>query len=412
MVTDFGLARSFMDRTTRTMSHGLLAGTPSYVAPEQILGTPKRNLPGVDCYGLGALLYKLLCGQRPHDGGSLYEICGRTVNEDAVPVRKINPNVPRELNEIVRKALAREPEERFQTVAELADQLRLYLADQPLTIRPPSTLTHLEKWAFRRRRELTAWGATVGLLLVTSLGLLLVANQRVRQALHSETRALARANSANEAMRKLMVETSNSAEELTEALPMGSDKSHAYFREMVDITELALAECPDDTDRRLLTDLAAKAHFRLARSLQKREADRGSPEVLAEIDREIALFRDLVRDDPAHVWHRSNLSRALSFRSEYHAANQDEPQAIADARESLALIEDLARRDPDNLNWQDILAHRHFKVAERLYATSQTDDAEREARLSQDNRDRPDPARPHPPRLPRITCTGALASSP
>ena len=106
---DFGLAKIIgVDLNTDS---GLGPGTPSYMAPEQI---ENRNItPAVDIYALGMILYKMLTGRLPFDDDSLMSVIFRKATEAAPPPSKYNPDIPPEVDEVVLKAVAREPKARF-----------------------------------------------------------------------------------------------------------------------------------------------------------------------------------------------------------------------------------------------------------------------------------------------------------
>jgi tRNA A-37 threonylcarbamoyl transferase component Bud32 len=165
-VTDFGLAR-FQERPGLT-APGDLVGTLRYLSPEQAAGQPVID-PRSDIYGLGATLYELLT-QRPAVPGQTEGECLRQIiYEEPVSVRRLNRAVPVELATIVHKAMAKQPEDRYRTARELADDLRRFLADEPIRARPPGVGERARRWAWRHRR--VVGGALVGLVaLVVILG--------------------------------------------------------------------------------------------------------------------------------------------------------------------------------------------------------------------------------------------------
>ena len=130
-VTDFGLAR-FGDDASLTMTGDLL-GTLRYMSPEQALGHPAVIDQRSDVYGLGVTLYELLTLQPAFDGRDRQEILRQIAFEEPRPPRKLNPAVPRELETIVLKAMAKEPASRYATAQELADDLRRFLEHRPIS---------------------------------------------------------------------------------------------------------------------------------------------------------------------------------------------------------------------------------------------------------------------------------------
>ncbi len=129
-VTDFGLARIQADGGL-TLTGDLL-GTLRYMSPEQALAKRLLIDHRSDIYSLGATLYELLTLEPAHGGSDRHEMLRRIIFEEPQPPRRINPALPRDLETIVLKALAKEPAERYATAQELADDLRRYLEEKPI----------------------------------------------------------------------------------------------------------------------------------------------------------------------------------------------------------------------------------------------------------------------------------------
>ena len=148
-VTDFGLAKVFVPGSEATAT-GVIAGTPSYMAPEQASGRSAEVGPPADIYSLGAILYELLTGEPPFKQESpldtLLDIIGR---EPRYP-RQVNPRVPRGLELICLKCLAKSPEQRYASAAALADDLERFVRAEPLAARPPDMLQQVAQWGRRR----------------------------------------------------------------------------------------------------------------------------------------------------------------------------------------------------------------------------------------------------------------------
>ncbi len=166
-ITDFGLARSVQDQAGLTRT-GFAVGTPEYMAPEQADGDPARVGPAVDVYALGVILYQLLTGQPPFRGESPAAVLRAAATDLPVAPRRIKSNVPRDVETIVLKSLEREPTHRYRTAAALAEDLRRYLADEPILARPPSSRERLVKWA-RRQPRLAALATSLFLVIVVAL---------------------------------------------------------------------------------------------------------------------------------------------------------------------------------------------------------------------------------------------------
>src|SRR5215469_6184742 len=121
-VTDFGTAKILQFGTVQQTTH--VMGTPSYMSPEQVKGRPVDGRS--DIFSLGVVLYEMLTGEKPFPGQSITTVIYKIVNEDPVPPRQLNPSIHPGLNEIVLKALAKEPEVRYQSCREMLEDLKSY----------------------------------------------------------------------------------------------------------------------------------------------------------------------------------------------------------------------------------------------------------------------------------------------
>jgi serine/threonine-protein kinase len=122
-ITDFGIARLTDASRTRT---GIVLGTPSFMSPEQLEG--KQLTGSSDLFSLGVTIYQLLTGQLPFRGASMTKLMFAIANQPHPPVREVRPELPEGLETIVDLALAKDPAERFQSGAHMAQTLRAFLA--------------------------------------------------------------------------------------------------------------------------------------------------------------------------------------------------------------------------------------------------------------------------------------------
>ena len=148
-ISDFGLARRFDNELDLTRS-GMPVGTPSYMAPEQAGGKRVHFGPAIDIYSLGAILYELLTGRPPFRAETASATIQQVLSEDPAPPSRLNARVPRDLETICMKCLRKEPEKRYGTARELADDLRRFLRGEPVTARPIGTAETIWNWVKRR----------------------------------------------------------------------------------------------------------------------------------------------------------------------------------------------------------------------------------------------------------------------
>ncbi len=165
-VADFGLAH-LTDSTVKLTRTGSALGTPLYMAPEQVEGRAGEITPATDVYALGAILYELLAGRPPHIGTSIMEVYRKIVHEDPEPLRMLNAAVPRDLETVALKALAKEPRARYASAGDMADDLSRCLQGRPVSARPEGALGRL--WRSIRRHRAAA--ALITLLATACLGI-------------------------------------------------------------------------------------------------------------------------------------------------------------------------------------------------------------------------------------------------
>lgn len=122
-IADFGIARVEKSELTQT---GMVLGTPSYMSPEQFMGHPVDGRS--DLFSCGVILYQMLTGEKPFTGESTTTIMYKVLREEPVPPSQINLTLAPTLDAVVRKALAKNPNERFQSGKEFADALRQAIA--------------------------------------------------------------------------------------------------------------------------------------------------------------------------------------------------------------------------------------------------------------------------------------------
>jgi WD40 repeat protein len=175
-ITDFGLVKR-LDRDERLTRPGCVAGTPNYMAPEQVEDRPREVGPATDVYALGALLYEMLTGRPPFLAATPMATAKRVATEEPVPPRQLQPQVPRDLQNVCLKCLEKEPRKRYATAGALADDLRRFHDGVPTLARPTPPWERAWRWA--RRQPVNA--ALVGLVLFTVvLGYVLVTSQMLR----------------------------------------------------------------------------------------------------------------------------------------------------------------------------------------------------------------------------------------
>jgi serine/threonine protein kinase len=177
-ITDFGLAR-LMDEPGMTMTSEII-GTPAYMSPEQIAAGRGDVDARTDIYSLGVTLYEALTGRRPFDGVTYERVIAQVLHQEPIPPRKIEPSVPLDLETICLRAMEKDPARRFPSAAAMAEDLRRYATDFPITSRRITPLDRSWRW-IRRNRAVSAAICTAVLLLILVPVLRSVANANGNQ---------------------------------------------------------------------------------------------------------------------------------------------------------------------------------------------------------------------------------------
>ena len=214
-IADFGLAKRLADDADGLSASetGLAVGTPRYMAPEQLSPSAPGGRcpvgPACDIYALGVILYELLTGRPLYTGDTPLDVLVRVLHEDPTPPRAYRPGVPLDLETICLKCLRKEPQGRYATAGELAEDLRRFQVGEPVRARPPSVLYRSGKFV-RRHKALVGAAAVIALVLAggitaTSLAALSEAHER-READENARRADKNAQQAESARREAVLE--------------------------------------------------------------------------------------------------------------------------------------------------------------------------------------------------------------
>jgi serine/threonine protein kinase len=315
-ITDFGLAKTASD-VGLTMTGDLL-GTLRYMSPEQALA--KRALVDhrSDVYALGVTLYEALTLQPAYVGSDREELLQQIAAGEPPPPRRLLPSIPIELETISLKAMAREPEGRYQTAQEMANDLRRFLEGRPILARRPSLGERAVRWS---RRHRTVLGASLAVLLLAFAGLL--------AALIILWNEQARTKAA-------LKETMESKEEVQKQRQLAEAN---FDRALRGATEMLMKLDPP---------LGDAPHIDPA--LRKKIIDRGLSFFQAFIDEE--------NPDPAE---RFQSSKAYEQIACVHCSQHDAADCRAAMEKSFALLERLTADFPDrDLYRRELIRERYL----------------------------------------------------
>lgn len=243
-VLDFGIAR-MMDQGEDPSATALNPMTLACASPEQVQG--QRLTLATDIYSLGLILYELLTGTNPQSSGPRLELEQRIVAEEPRTPGSLTPGLPRDLDAIVMKALAKEPQRRYASAGEMAADVERFLDGRPVEARPPSRLYHAARFC-GRNKALTAAFAALALAILAGAGASLwqarraehqreIAQRRFDEArrltytvIHEIQPQLAGINGTL-TMREVLIEKTLS---YLEALAKDAADSPALLRELID----------------------------------------------------------------------------------------------------------------------------------------------------------------------------------
>jgi serine/threonine-protein kinase len=344
---------------------GAVVGTPAYMAPEQASGGTVG--PAVDVYGLGATLYHLLTGQPPFAGLDVADVLRQVAQSPCLPAREISSTVPAALSAVCKKAMAREPAQRYSAAKEVAAEVERWLADEPVSAYREPWPARLARWG-RRHRPVVASAAALLLTVVLALAVGIVAvnreKKRTEAALAAESQARQRTRDALDEMSSQVIEDWLSRRGQLE--PAQRD----FLQKALTHYEAFAAESGHTEETR---HSVADAYLRVGK-IRYRLGHH--PEAEAAYRRARQLYTSLVDDFPAVPRYRQQLALshnilALLLNDTGHAL-----EAEAAHRDALEIRKRLVEDFPAvPQHWQD-LAASHNNLGNLLKDTGRAKEAE------------------------------------
>ncbi len=373
-IADFGLAKHLAGENDPLTHSGQILGTPEYMAPEQAGGGSRRVGPAADVYALGVILYQLLTGRPPFKGETLEETLLQLLTADPVPPSGLRLKTPRDLDTITLKCLAKEPQRRYASALELAEDLGRFRRGEVIRARPVALRERLWRWS-RRNPVVASLLAVLVLVVAGALGTitgLWLRADRLRQVAEGEKAdARAKLTLAQEA-------TEQYATRVSDDLQLREEDLRPLRKQLLaDVAPFYEKLVEGHSDDPQLQIARARAYVRLAKLTS--EID-DNEKALAFHDKARAILEELLQRHPQESLAQKTLAESSLALGELHSAASRAPQAEASFTKAIDLFQQLRTTDPEDAVHDRDIARAHSLLGFHYGKARQEDRADGELR--------------------------------
>ena len=312
-VTDFGLAKRIEGGADLTQSGAILGSLP-YMAAEQASGKRGKVTTATDVYGLGAVLYATLTGRPPFQADSVLETIEQVREREPEPPSGINRRVDRDLQTVCVKCLCKDPQRRYGSALELAEDLERWLRGEPVAAAPPSAWYRFRKFARRNRVALAAVSAVV-LGLIVAVTALAVSTVVIARGRAEALRKLAEVRGERRELVAAYFQAYEKIGDMMKAMHDGTFDAKAWGEQNRTNNEIAIS-LQENLARQLASDPegrfdAARCYYQTA--IEQDNLHRGTP---AQVNQQqaVSILNELLAESPDRVEYLEALRFALSHQ--------------------------------------------------------------------------------------------------
>jgi eukaryotic-like serine/threonine-protein kinase len=386
LVVDWGLARvgaQSGDSTSKEPPLGISSdssahtvagsafGTPGFMSPEQAEGRLDLLGPATDVYSLGATLYPLLTGRAAFPDDDRDVRLEKTRRGEFARPREIAPGVPKALEAICLKAMALKPEDRYGSIKSLSEDVKQWLADEPVTAYRESRVERARRWSRKHRTLATTVAAMLLLGLIGSAAFGAVLTAKNRDLANQRRRAEDREQQAIDAVKRFRdavadEPTLKNSPELEPLRKKLLKEPLAFFQNLREQLQADKDTRPEALER------LAKAVFELA-SLTDVIGDK--PDALRSYREVRAIMERLARQNPTVIAHQSDLAKSHNSIGNLLRETGKTAEALAAYEQACAIQERLARENPTVTEFQRDLAGSNNNIGVVLNSTGKSAEA-------------------------------------